>query len=272
MGRNFLRAAKARPHFVGYLNACRCELYKIKSTRSSYVTVFFSALAIVGLSVAVCTLYSVRSDHLSLYRLAATDPVFLSLSGTFLAQLGVVVFAVLSVTNEYGYGTIVTSLLLEPKRIRFALAKITVVVCVILLSSLLSLTAAFVFGERILSAKFHVIGMTSFTAVRTVVGAALYLSALGAICGGLSLIIRRTSGAIAAVFAILLVVPLIASLLPAPWDTDITRYLPSSAGVVLVHASHPANMMSPAASLLLLLFYSCVCIAGGLYFICRRDG
>ena len=95
-------------------------------------------------------------------------------------------------------------------------------------------------------------------------GASLYLSALGAICGGLSLIARRTSGAIATVFAILLVLPLIVSLLPAPWSTDIIRYLPSSTGVVLAHALHPTNMMSPLTSVLLLFFYSFVSIAGSL--------
>ena len=254
-----------------YITACLYELHKIKSTRSSYVSMLFSAIGIVGLSVVVCSIYNARSAHLSLSQLATTDPVFLALSGTLLAQLGVVVFSVLSVANEYGYGTIVTSLLLEPKRIRFAIAKITVVTCVVFFSSLISLSVAFVLGEMILAPKFAVVSVISFVALKAIVGTAFYLSALATICVGLSFVIRRTSGAIASVFAILLVLPPIISLLPSPWNVDIIRYLPSSAGVVLAHSLHLTNEMTPMGSFLLMLLYSLISFAGGLYFIDRRD-
>lgn len=61
--------------------------------------------------------------------------------------------------------------------------------------------------------------------LRAVVGGALHLVLIGAIAVALGAAMRRTAGAV----AVLLVVPGLVTLLPAPWNNDITRYLPNSA-------------------------------------------
>jgi len=254
-----------------YLDCCRYEAYRIKVTRASYIALLCSLLSIIGLSILICTIYTVRANDLSPYQLITTDPVFLSLSGTFLAQLIIGVFAILSVTNEYGYGTIVTSALLEPIRTRFLLAKLIVVSSVIFLSTALALSVAFLVGEKILSARFQVVSILSLTALKSIAGSALYLTILSCICIGIAVSIRRTSGAVATLFGILLLLPIIVSLLPSPWAGEIGKYLPGSAGVVLAHSFQISNMMSPLKALAVLACYAILWMGLGIYFITHRD-
>ena len=262
---------KGKSETVTLFGDLKYEFYKIKTTKASYIVLASSFMSIIGLSVLISAIYTARADHLSIDQLMTTDPAFLSLSGTFLAQLAVGIFAVLSVTNEYGYGTIVGSFLLEPRRMRFLAAKLAVVISSVFVSTFLALAAAFTVGQKILSVKFNTIPILSLTAVRSVTGAALYLTILAAFCVGIAVVVRRTSGAVATLFGILLVLPIIISLLPSPWNVDIGKYLPSSAGVVLTHSFRVANTLTPWEALAVLLLYAIVWLGWGMYRIVRTD-
>lgn len=67
---------------------------------------------------------------------------------------------------------------------------------------------------------------------------------------------RRTAGAVAVLFAVLLVVPGLVTPLPAPWNNDITRYLPNSAGAAMSAVVRFPNLLSPAGGLIVLCAYT----------------
>jgi ABC-type transport system involved in multi-copper enzyme maturation permease subunit len=68
----------------------------------------------------------------------------------------------------------------------------------------------------------------------------MYLAVLGLLALGLGTIIRKTAGAIAAVFGLILVLPTIASLLPSSMNA-IQEYLPSNAGQALINQAAQHN-------------------------------
>jgi hypothetical protein len=71
-------------------------------------------------------------------------------------------------------------------------------------------------------------------AERAILGAALYLTLIGLMAIGLGLVIRSTAGAIATLFAIVLVAPILASALSKPYSTDVSKYLPLNAGAQVI--------------------------------------
>jgi ABC-2 type transport system permease protein len=57
-------------------------------------------------------------------------------------------------------------------------------------------------------------------------------------------------------FGVLLILPGLVYLLPSPWNDNVTKFLPSSAGVALSAVVRFPNLLSPAAALLVLLGYT----------------
>ena len=72
-------------------------------------------------------------------------------------------------------------------------------------------------------------------------------------------------------FAVLLVVPGLVSLLPSPWNDDITKYLPSSAGVAMSAVVRFPNLLSPAGGLLVLCVYTVATLFLAGLLLVRRD-
>ena len=106
---------------------------------------------------------------------------------------------------------------------------------------------------------------------RAVLGGALHLVLIGAIAVALGAIMRRTAGAVAVLFGVLLVVPGLVLLLPSPWNDDVTKYLPSSAGVAMsAHVQFP-NLLTPAGGLVVLCAYTAVTLLVAAWTLQRRD-
>jgi hypothetical protein len=61
---------------------------------------------------------------------------------------------------------------------------------------------------------------------------------------------------IAVLFAVLLVIPGLVTLLPEPWNDDITRYLPNSAAAAMSAVVRFPNLLSPAGGLIVLSAYT----------------
>src|SRR5262249_7481038 len=154
------------------------------------------------------------------------DQTALSLRGFYLAQLAVGVLGVLFITGEYSTGMIRATLSALPKRIPVWLAKIAVFAVVIFLITLVASFIAFLCGQAVLS-QYHVNahiftpkggGDLNFTqlgvplshpgSLRAVFGAALYMTGIGLLGLGCGFAIRNAGGAIAALFGLVLVLPL----------------------------------------------------------------
>jgi energy-coupling factor transporter ATP-binding protein EcfA2 len=108
------------------------------------------------------------------------------------------------------------------------------VAAVTLLVGTVSSVAAFFAGRAILAPKGLQAHLGDPGAVRSVLGAGLYLALLGLLAVGLGTLIRSTTGVAAVVVGLVFILPGIVGALPSSWEKAVTTYLPSDAGQALI--------------------------------------
>jgi hypothetical protein len=108
--------------------------------------------------------------------------------------------------------------------------------------------------------------------LRTVVGAALFLTVLSALCLGLGTILRNTAGGIAAFVGLLFVLPGISAILPSSVNNAVSPYLPLNAGTTVAnHTFEGGHHLAVWTGFALFCGYAAVAIVGAAVTIMRRD-
>jgi hypothetical protein len=122
-----------------------------------------------------------------------------------------------------------------------------------------------------LSAKHANVSITDSGVLRAVLGAGTYLTLVGLLGIGLGTLLRRTAGAIATLFGLVLVLPALTEALPSPWDTDVGKLLPINAGRALFAVRPSTDLLSPGQGFLVLLATVGVVLVLATVAIVRRD-
>jgi len=252
----------------------RAEWTKLWSVRSTLWSLLVTIAIIVGLGALFCAARVARADRLDPGELRNFDPTGFSLNGIFLAQLAVGVLGVLVLASEYATGQIRATFGATPQRTVVLAAKMLVFVVVVFVVGLVACFAAFFIGQAILggSTRLHNASLGDPGALRAVIGGAVYLAVLGALGIGLGTILRRTAGAIAALVGLLLILPILVNFLPSPWNTDIGKYLPLSAGNNVFHtAKLTSTDLSLWVGFAVFCAYAVASLAVGAVLLTRRD-
>ena len=97
-----------------------------------------------------------------------------------------------------------------------------------------------------------------------------YLVAMTLTGFGLGAVIRHIAGAITAFTGLVLVLPQVTRLFPAPWSNQIQRVLPDITAIVTGQPP-TGGEFTPGIELLVCAVWAAVAIAGGLFLITRRD-
>jgi ABC-2 type transport system permease protein len=239
----------------------RSEWTKLRSLRSTVWSLLVALLLIIGLAALIT---SVRASHWpprDPQDLASFDPTGASLGGIFLAQLAIGVLGVLLITGEYATGMIRASFAAVPKRLPVLWAKLGVFGVVTLLLTVPATLAAFFIGQSILSSKHIETTFGASGVARAVFGSALYLVVVGLLGLGLGALLRNTAAAIASLFGLLFVLPLIVRFLPSNWQDDINKYLPLNAGTAITNVRPDAGSLAPWTGFGLFCLYAAVVIA-----------
>ncbi len=254
------------------VDVLRSEWTRLRTVRSTYWTLLGAAVTMVGLAAVISSVEIAQFDKLPAAEKATFNPVTISLAGAGLAQLAIGVLGVLIITNEYASGMIRTTFSATPQRITVLAAKAAVFAFVTFIVTTFAAFAAFFVGQAILSGKNLGISVGAPGAVRSIVGTGLYLSVLGLLALGLGTLLRKTAGAIAALFAILLIVPVIVSLLPSSVN-GIQKYLPSNAGQEIVFGSGQStgDVLSPWVGFGVFCLYALATLAIAAAVLVRRD-
>lgn len=255
--------------------AVRAEWLKVTSVRSSYITLVVSFVAMVGVSALVCGANVHSFDRMDVFSRTAFklgfDPAFSGVSGVFLAQLGIGVLGVLTMTSEYSSGMIRSSLAAVPVRLHLLAAKSIVYFTIALVIGLAGSLCSFLVGQSILTGSGLSTSLGAPGALRVVVGGGCYLAVLGLLGVGLGTMVRRTAGGVAALFGLLLVLPAIAAAVPAPWGPDVSRFLPNQAGSALLHLTPQSNSLTPWGGFAVFCGYAIVALVLGGLLLVRRD-
>ncbi len=262
-------------HGLLFVDVLRSEWTKIRSVRSSYWTLIGAFVATVGLAAIICGVYASQYSHLSLLEKAHFDPTSVSLGGVSLAQFAIGVLGVLIITGEYSTGAIRSTFASVPQRRLVLSAKATVFAGVALVVGTVSCFAAFLTGQAILSSQHIQASLSGAGVLRAILGSGVYLALLGLFALGIGTLIRRSAGAISALFGIILVLPIIVASLPASWSSSFAKYLPASAGAAISHtvqsAPSAAGSLSPMAGLGVFALYAAAAMVLAGFVLKRRD-
>lgn len=270
------RAAGIEPrkpsgHIAG--NVLTSEWTKIRSVRSTYWTLFVAAVATIGLSAILCAVYVAQYAHMSAKGRAGFNPASFSLTGGILAQLAIAVLGVLVITSEYGSGMIRNTFVAVPQRLTVLAAKAAVFSGVVLTVMTTAVFTAFFLGQAMLSSKGIGVSIGAPDVLRTVVGTILYLVVLGLLSLGVGALIRKTAGAITAVFGMIFVLPVLSGLLPSSMSA-IQKFMPSNAGSAIITGganTSGAPALSPWIGLGVFALYAVIALGAAALALVRRD-
>jgi ABC-type transport system involved in multi-copper enzyme maturation permease subunit len=107
--------------------------------------------------------------------------------------------------------------------------------------------------------------------VRSLLGVGAYLGLVAVIGVSLGALLRSTAGGISTLVGALLLVPGLASLLPASWRGHVVQYLPSNAGESIFSLHPNPGMLSAGAGLLVLLGWTALALGGAALRLKRSD-
>jgi ABC-2 type transport system permease protein len=249
----------------------RSEWTKLRTLRSSRISLAVAFGCIVALGLIISTATMGNWNHFDAHERASFDPVLRSIGGVYLAQLAFLVLGVLFVTGEYSTGMIRASFAAVPRRLPVLWAKLLVYVSVTLVLATVSCLLAFWGGQAIFVSHHVNVALGDPGVTRAVLGAALYLTVVSWLAVSIGSILRNTAGGIAALAGILFVLPPLMSLLPASWDNTISPYLPSNAGqaLFLLHPDGPT--LAPWTGFGVFCAYAAVATAAAAVLLVRRD-
>ena len=257
---------------VTQLHVLRSEWTKLWSLRSTRWTLLVAFLGQAGLGALIAAIQMGRWNQLSPHDRAAYDSINTAVGGWHLAQLAIGVLGVLVITGEYSTGMIRSSLMAVPRRLPMLWSKILVYAAVTLVLMLIASFISF-FAVQAIVAQHHVQhGIGSSGALRTVVGAALYMTVLAVMCTGLGGILRNTAGGIATYVALLFVLPGIVAILPSSLNDSISPYLPLNAGTTVAsHTFDNPHHLAVWTGFALFVGYTLVAVALAAWTLMRRD-
>lgn len=245
------------------------KLWTLRSTRWSLLAAFVS---MAGLGPLIAAVRMSRWSQLGIHRRLTYDSVNTGVAGWHLAQLAIGVLGVLVITGEYSTGMIRSSLMAVPRRLPVLWAKLVVFALVTFVLMLVASLISFLAVQAIVTQHHVQHSLSSPGALRTVVGAALFLTVLSMLCLGLGAILRNTAGGIAAFVGLLFVLPGISAILPSSVNDSVSPYLPLNAGTTVAsHRFDNSHHLAVWTGFGLFCGYAAIAIVGAAVTMMRRD-
>ena len=183
---------------VTHLRVVRSEWTKFRSLRSTVYTLLLAGVLMIGLGALLSGVAASQPHGFD----PGTTAISTSLTGTFFAQLSIGVLGVLLITGEYSTGMIRASLAVVPRRLPVLWAKLAVCAVAVFLTMLIASLTAFTVGQAILSGKRMAASLSDPGALRSVLGAALYLTVAAITALAWGALLRNTAAAISTFAAV----------------------------------------------------------------------
>ena len=248
------------------------EFTKFRSLRSTMWTLLAAVMLMIGLGALFSSLAASQYHTYNWAEKAAFNPVTASLTGVIFAVVAFGVLGVLLTGGEYSTGMIRSSLTAVPRRLPVLWGKVAVFAGSIFSVSLVTSFISFFLGQALLSRQHLGVPITAHDALRSIIGAALYVTVAGLIGLALGALLRNTAAGIATFTAVFFVIPLLATRLPASISNHLAQYLPSNAGsAIWGGAAYVPNALSPWTGFALLCGYAAVLIGAGAWRLRRSD-
>ena len=253
---------------VTQLRVVRSEWTKFRSLRSTLYTLLLGVVLMIGLGALFSAITASQPGGME----PGQSAISTSLTRTFIAQLAIGVLGVLLITGEYSTGMIRASLTVVPKRLPMLWAKLGVFAVVVFLTMLVASTTAFFVGQALLGGNGLNGSLSDPGALRSVVGAALYLTVAGMTALAIGALLRNTAAAVTTFVAVFFVIPPLTNLLPTSWTDQFAQCLPSNAGAVMLDGSFGvAHPLDPWTGFAVMCSFAVVLIGAAAWRLRRVD-
>ena len=263
------RPSSNRVTLPRFLRSEWTKLWTLRSTRWSLLAGF---VAMAGLGPLIGAVQMSRWSHLSAHERLTYDSINTAVGGWHLAQLAIGVLGVLVITGEYTTGMIRSSLMAVPRRLPVLWSKLIVFALVTFVLTTIASLISFLAVQAIVTQHHVQHSLSSPGALRTVIGAALFLTVLSTLCVGLGTILRNTAAGIAAFVGLLFVLPGISAILPSSVNDSVSPYLPLNAGTTVAsHTFDNTHHLATWTGFGLFCAYAAAAIVGAAITIMRRD-
>jgi ABC-type transport system involved in multi-copper enzyme maturation permease subunit len=219
----------AASHGTRLRATARSEWIKFRSVRSAPFVAVSAAVILLAGAWLLGAGYSSGWATMTQGDRAVFDPVYTTLRGTELAQLFVGALGAATVTGEYASGLIRGTFLATPQRAQVLAMKALVFAAAVWAWCTALSFPAFFLGQSLLAPATHV-ALGDPGVLAAVFGAGLYLTLVGLLGMFIGVLVRRTPGALTALFGLLVVAPLAVDLVPGRAGLLVGEYLPMSAG------------------------------------------
>ena len=245
------------------------EWTKFRSLRSTLYTLLIAVVLMIGIGALFAAITASQPGGLDPGQSAVSTSL---MTGTFFAQLAIGVLGVLLISGEYGTGMIRSSLTVVPRRLPMLWGKLAVFAGVVFLTMLIASVTTFFVGQALLSGPGLAASLSDPGELRSVVGAALYVTVAGMTALALGALLRNTAAAITTFVAVFFVIPPLTLLLPASLTDHFVQYLPSTIGGELVTGdSGVANSLAPWTGFGVMCGYAAVLIGFAAWRLRRVD-
>jgi ABC-2 type transport system permease protein len=251
---------------AGLGDAVRAEWRKLVSLRS---TAWALGITMAGtVLVSYLSARGARHPQAPAGFFQGFDPTNVALAGLALGSLVMGILGVMSMTSEYGSGTIRTSLAAVPRRGLFFSAKVIVFgSCALVVGMAMSFLSFFV-GQAELSGGAPTATLGDPGVLRVLLESGGFLALLALFAVGLGAIIRHSAGAIATFVGCTLLLPLLLHSVPG----DVVRYTPTAIFANSVADVTPTNgALTSSAGFVLMAGYAIMSLAAGAILLARRD-
>ncbi|HET7246682.1 MAG TPA: ABC transporter permease subunit [Streptosporangiaceae bacterium] len=255
---------------AGFADALRSEFTKLRSTRSTYWTLFALIVVCIGIGALSSAGTASHPNGISAAEFDATQQ---SLAGLYVGQLVIAALGALTITSEYSTGMIRTSLAVQPRRGVVFAAKAVVFAMVTLIVGLITSFGSFFVGQAILSSAHLSATLGQPNVLRAVIGGALFLTACGMLAYGLGAILRHTAAAISAAIGLLFVLTVLVQFLPQSWQDNVDKWMPALAGsqIWATKMTGGAHQFPAWGGFAVLAGWAAVAIVAGLFLFRTRD-
>lgn len=246
----------------------RSEWTKIRTVRSTVVTLAAAFVVTVGLSAVICLFTAKNFTEATRDARTPFDAASTSFAGMFLGQLAVIVFGVLVVGNEYSSGMIRLSLAAVPRRGALLAAKAAVVLVLVLAVGLLTSFVSFLLGQALLGSHSTTLGAPHV--LRAVLGAGFYMTLLCLFSVGVTAMLRSQTLSLGILMPFFFLVSPILSNVPKV--KTVARYFPDSAGSKITSVYLPPETpYGPWTGLGICALWVVAALLGGWLVLSRRD-
>ncbi|GLY77012.1 ABC transporter permease [Actinoallomurus iriomotensis] len=185
------------------------------------------------------------------------DPTKIALTGVYLGQAVVAVFAVLTISEEYGTGMIRVSLAAMPRRLVLLAAKAATTTALALTAGILAVTGCLLVGRLMLPTAgldpahgYPLISIGHSPTLRAASGSVCYLVLIALLSLGVATALRDGAPSIAVVLGLLYLPPLLAQAFTDPLRRHIEQIAPMTAGLAIQATTDPHSQpIAPWAGL-----------------------